>query len=383
MRSSGRCKVQRLLRVFVLALAVAAVEAIELKPDGYHIFPGENIQDAIELAAENRTNKSVKVHAGVYAPRAKRQALIWLNRAHDGVRIEAVGAVTLTAANPELSNPKFRTHPAVVNHVVYFGDGISSNTMLRGFRITGANAYVTDKFMTQIEPDKTVPKNSFFLTDGGAIKIFGRSFPVLEDLEIVDNYTTPCGGGISVQHQGFNTQFVVMRDCIFRNNRAQVTGAAVDLLEGSSARLINCLLVENASNLGVDVVARRSGEAPFTNSGALTVFPGSRAIVENCTFTANRNGVDDMSGAGTYRNCIFYKNTVEIGLPGGRYELDLPRGGTVENCFIAGKVIDPQKVVAAGKNVLNAPDPNFAKDFAPQAAEYSEVGYRPISRAAR
>ena len=371
------------LACLVLLGTCLNARAIELRHDGFHAFPGDNLQDAIELAGKNPTNKVVKVHSGTYRPRAKRQALIWLNRAHDGVKLEAVGEVTLSAANADLSSATHRTHPAVVNHVVYFGDGISSNTLLRGFRITGANAYVTDKFLKQMEPDDSVPKNSFFLTDGGAIKIFGRSYPVLENLEIVDNYTTPCGGGISIQHQGFNTNEVVIRNCVFRNNRAQVTGAAVDLLEGSSARLINCLFVGNASNLGADVVARRSGERPFTNSGVLTVFQKSRARVERCTFTGNRNGVDDLSGQGTYRYCIFYQNTVDVGQAGQRYELDLALGGIVERCFINGRVLDPKNSISAEKNVLNAIDPGFTAEFVPGAAGYEKVGYRPVSHAAR
>src|SRR5204863_9157189 len=56
----------------------------------------------------------------------------------------------------------------------------------------------------QMEPDTTIPKNLFFYTDGGAIKIFGRSYPTIRNVEIVGNYASPCGAGISVQHQGFN-----------------------------------------------------------------------------------------------------------------------------------------------------------------------------------
>lgn len=364
-------------RVILLLQSIALVGAIELKSDGYYVSPGENIQEAIELAAANPTNKVVKVLAGIYQPKAKRQALIWFNRAHSGVRLEAVGEVTLSAANPDLAAPSSRSFPAVVNHVIYFGDGVQSNTLLKGFRVTGANAYVTDKFMKQMEPDQSVPKNSFFLTDGGAIKIFGRSYPVLEDLEVLDNYTTPCGGGISVQHQGFNTNFVVLRNCVFRNNRAQVTGAAVDLLEGSAARLINCLFVGNASNLGVDVVARKSGEPPFTNSGVLTVFQNSRAVVEHCTFTGNRNAVDDMGGLSEYRNSIFHQNNSLKGQPGERYELDLAKGGVVKGCVVNGRVIDPLKVISPNENRLEAADPEFDKDFVPHRPGYKTAGYRP------
>src|SRR5688500_15389898 len=338
---SGIVVLRAMPLMFGVALTAAIASAIERKPDGYYVSPGENIQDAIELAAKNPTNKAVKVRAGVYHPKALRQAMIWFNRAHSGVRVEAIGDVTLTAANPALARQSHRSFPAVVNHVVYFGDGVEADTRLKGFRITGANAYVTDKFMKQLEPDESLTKKSFFLTDGGGIKIFGRSYPVLEDLEIVDNYATPCGAGVSVQQQGFNTNFVVMRNCVFRNNRAQVTGSAVDLLAGSSARLINCLFVHNASNLGEDIVGKRSAEPPFINSGVLTVFQNSRAIVENCTFTGNRNAVDDLGGLSEYRNSIFYRNTVNKGLAGERYELDLAKGGMVQGCIINGSVIDP------------------------------------------
>src|SRR4029077_5927091 len=129
-------------------------------------------------------------------------------------------------------NPQAQGFPAVVNHVVYFGDGISSNTVFRGFRVTGANNFVSDKLTRQMEPDTSVPKNLFFYTDGGGIKIFGRSYPTIRNVEIVDNYSSPCGAGISVQHQGFNREMVTIQDCVFLSDRAQVTGSAIDLLEG-------------------------------------------------------------------------------------------------------------------------------------------------------
>src|SRR5438874_8004405 len=113
---------------------------ITLKEDGYHVFPGDNIQDALQQAAGSKTNRVVKVHPGEYRPNSKRQALIWFNKTHDGIRLEAEGPVTLTAANPQLASPSERGFPSVVNDVVYFGDGISSNTVLKGFRLTDANS---------------------------------------------------------------------------------------------------------------------------------------------------------------------------------------------------------------------------------------------------
>jgi hypothetical protein len=368
------------LKALLLSLcATATALGIELQQDGYHVYPGDNIQDAIQLAAANKTNKTVKVHAGEYRPVSKRQALIWFNHTHDGVHIEAVGRVTLTAQNPQLSSSKAQGFPAVVNHVVYFGDGISSNTVLRGFRITGANNFVSDKLTRQMEPDTSVPKNLFFYTDGGGIKIFGRSYPTIQNVEVVDNYSSPCGAGISVQHKGYNQDMVTIENCVFRRNRAQVTGAAIDLLEGSAARIINCLFIGNASNLGIDAVAQRSGELAFTNSGVLTIFQNSRALVKHCTFTGNRNAADDMGGGSTYVDCLFIGDTLIEGISGtSRYELDLSAGGTVRNCGIRGAVRDPHGCISAGNNLTEAPDPHFDQDFVPTSPELRGLGYHPV-----
>ena len=354
------------------------------------MFPGDNIQDALQQAAEDKTNKIVKVHAGEYRPNSKRQALIWFNKMHNGIRIEALGPVTLTAANSRLSaRPEGTSEPgspAVVNHVVYFGHGISSNTVFKGFRITGANNFVTKELTRQMEPDLTIPKNFFFFADGGAIKIFGRSSPTIQNVEVVDNFASPCGAGISVQQQGFNQTPVWIENCVFLRNRAQSTGAAIDLLAGSSARIINCLFVGNASNAGEDPVAKNSGERPFVNNGVLTIFWNSRAEVRNCTFTGNRNGVDDMGGQSSYANCIFVDNNLDTGLKAARYELAVNAGAIkVSGCFINGVVHDVGHVVSAQENVLEGssgrafPPPKFNKGFVPEAPQYKHAGYRPVT----
>ncbi|MFO1497589.1 MAG: right-handed parallel beta-helix repeat-containing protein [Verrucomicrobiota bacterium] len=352
--------------------------AITLTPDGYHVYPGDEIQAALEQAAVNPTNKVVRVHAGEYRPRNKQQAFIWFNRRHDGIQLLGEGAVTLTAANPELALPSEPGYPAVVNHVVYFGDGISSNTLLAGFRITGANGFVTKDETARFEPNRTIPRNYFFYSDGGGIKVFGRSYPRIRDSQIVDNFTRPCGAGLSVQHQGYQQEVVSIENCVFLRNRAQGTGAAIDLLAGSAARIVNCLFVENVSNTGEDMVAKNSGERPFVNNGVVTVFWKSRVIMERCTLTGNRNGVDDMGGESRFSNCIFFNNKLDTGLKAGaRYELAVNAGGTVTGCFINGTVHDAQRRVALGDNNLNPPPPGFDQKMIPTAAAYATAGYRP------
>lgn len=373
--------------VSLALLSAQPAAAVAFSNGCYHVFAGDNIQDALEQAAANKTNKLVKVHAGEYRPASRRQALIWFNKAHDGVRLTAEGQVTLTAANPELSRPPEPGAPAVVNHVVYFGDGVTSNTVIEGFHITGANNFVTKEGTREMEPNTRIPRNFFFYSDGGGIKVFGRSSPTLRGLRITDNFSSPCGAGISVQQQGLNREPVLIENSVFIRNRAQSTGAAVDLLAGSSARIINCLFVGNVSNTGEDPVAKSSGERPFVNNGVLTIFWNSRAEVRNCTFTGNRNGVDDMGGQSHYSNCIFFDNNLDGGLTGyPRYELAVNAGGKVSGCFINGTIHDMAKVVSPEENTLKGPSfpaPNFDNAFVPQNPEYKNAGYRPLQKAPR
>lgn len=357
-------------------LGFLRVAALELREDGYHVFPGDDLQQVLNLASTNPVVKTVRVHEGTYAPRRPGQALIHLNRAHDGIRLLGVGRPVLTAANPEIADRSARSFPAVVNHVIYCGDGLSTNTVLAHFRLTGANHFVTNSLQEVMEPDRSIPKGRFYYGDGGAVKIYHRSYPVLRDLEIVDNYCSPCAGGISIQHEGATNGMVLIEDCVFRGNRAEVTGAALDLLWGSEARVVNCLFVGNISNTGPG-----EGENPFSNNGAVTVFPRSRVRMERCTLTGNRNGVDELGGRSSFVDCLFFRNTVKAGVAGlPRFELDLQKGGDVRGCVITGRILDPKKVVSPSSNRIDPPGLELDADFVPKGEEFGKVGYRKRGR---
>ena len=349
----------------------------------YRVSPNGSIQDALEAAARDPVNKTVLVHAGTYRPSAKGQALIWFNARHDGITLEAVGEVVLTAANPAIADANAPSHPAVVNHVVYFGDGISRRTVMRGFRITGAKNFTTGSGeKSPIESDD-IRKTLFFYSDGGGIKIYARSYPTIEHVDVFGNYTSPCGGGVSVEHLGQVQDSALFRHCVFRDNRTQTTGSAVDLLHGSRATMENCLFVGNVANMGVDYVGLLTGGEyhPEHGSGALTVFEGSRATVTRCTFTGNWNGVDDNGTGSTYVDSIFWKNNLGGGIsPGPRYELDVVDAGGVKGSFIHGDVNDLRGTISKAANTFDPPDPRFDARFAPRAAQYANVGYRPASR---
>jgi len=352
----------------------------------YHVYPKGSIQDALEAAARDPVNKTVYVHAGTYRPPARGQALIWLNERHDGITLEAVGEVTLTAGNPEIADAQAASYPAVVNHVVYVGDGVSRKTVLRGFKITGANNFTTGTGeRSPIESDG-VRKTPFFYLDGGGIKIYARSYPTIEHVEVFGNYTSPCGGGVSVEHLGQPLDSVLFRHCIFRNNRTQTTGSAVDLLHGSRATIENCLFVGNVANMGVDYVGLFTGGEyhPEHGSGALTVFEGSRATVSRSTFTGNWNGVDDNGTGSTYVETIFWNNTLRGGISAGpRYELDITDGSGVRGSFIHGDVNDLRGTINRDVNTFDPPDPRFDIQFSPRAPQYAAVGYRPVKSPTR
>ena len=361
--------------------AQGSTVAFDPKTSSYHVHPNGSIQDALEAAARDPEHKTVHVHAGTYRPSAKGQALIWFNARHDGITLEAVGDVTLTAANPDVADKRHPGFPAVVNHVVYFGDSISPKTVLRGFKITGANNFtIGSGEHSPIESDD-IRKHPFFYSDGGGIKIYARSYPTIERVEVHGNYASPCGGGVSVQHLGQVQNAARFRDCIFRNNGTQTTGSALDLLHGSAATIENCLFVGNIGNMGIDYVGLLAGGEyhPEHGSGAMTVFQGSRADVSRCTFTGNWNGVDDEGDGGTYVDSIFWKNTLRGGIsPESRYELDISGTARVRGCVIRGDVNDLRGTVVKEANTFDAPDPRFDAEFVPQAAEYAQVGYRPL-----
>ena len=125
----------------------------------------------------------------------------------------------------------------------------------------------------------------------------------------------------------------------------------------------------NVSNTGPG-----EGENPFSNNGAITVFPRSRLSMERCTMTGNRNGVDDSSGLGEYVKCLFNDNTRDGGFTRQpRFEMDLSRGATVRQCAIFGPVRDPLSAIRPTDNRLEASAPGETREDGP--SWWKEVGY--------
>ena len=258
--------------------------------------------------------------------------------------------------------------------------------MLDGFRLTGANGYVTTDeaggALVDTAAGEDLQPGMFFYSDGGAIKVFGNSSPRLENLIVDGNHSALCGGGVSIENRGFAESATLFRNCIFRDNHCPGTGAAVDVLENSVCEFRNCLFEANISNTGMDEIRKKYGLTynPEHGCGALTVFPGSRVVVDRSTFVSNWNGADDKGDGSTYRGCIFWMNTATDGSrPGRPYEIDILNAQDVSDCWIHGEVNDLQGTVDPERNVLGAPDPLFDDRFQPQNLSYENVGYRPLN----
>jgi len=339
--------------------------------------PGENLQRALDDAAAADGIRKLILKPGVYQASRQGFCLLALTAQHDGVIVEGQEGVILSARSAE--DPDV----AAVSHVIYCGDGVTSKTMIRGLTITGAKGVATqigvpvEKYG---ERSSVLKHGLFFYLDGGAVKIFGKSSPVFEDVEFVENETNLCGGAVSIEQQGFREEPVVFRDCRFLRNRCPATGSAVDVLQGSSVRLENCLFAENIANYGMQQIEQQyqlsyNGEH---GSGALTVFPAAVAWVSRCTFVDNWNGADDRSDDSRYEDTIFASNNASDGSrPGHPYELDIIHADGVEGCFFHSEHPDLQGTVSAKRNVLNAEDPQFDENYIPTNPRYHDVGYRP------
>ncbi len=116
--------------------------------------------------------------------------------------------------------------------------------------------------------------------DGGGVLIMGDV-----DLEFVDctfenNYSVMCGGAVSVQANPASV--VNFSGCIFKNNKAEHTGPAIDiLLPGITSAVDNCVFEDN-----------KTGRYDNGSLGQIAVFPASTLTVTNSKFINSPNDVD-------------------------------------------------------------------------------------------
>ena len=148
-----------------------------------------------------------------------------------------------------------------MNHVVYFGDGVSPQDRAARLQDHQAPANFTSGIgeKSPIESDE-IRKTTFFYTDGGGIKSLRA---ILSDRSSASRCSAITRARAAAACRSSTWAVIAgigaLPDCIFRDNRTQTTGSAVDLLHGSHATIENCLFVGNVANMGVDVVGLLGG----------------------------------------------------------------------------------------------------------------------------
>ncbi|MCR9199602.1 MAG: hypothetical protein NXI04_13220 [Planctomycetaceae bacterium] len=340
--------------------------------------PGDDLQAALDLAATATDDRRLILLPGVHYASRPSFCLLAVTARHEGVTIEGREGTILSgrsASDPER---------AVVSHVLYCGHGLTEATQIRHLVIRDAGGVaistgVPREFLGR--ESAVLQRGLFFQLDGGAVKVFGNSSPVFDAILFENNATMLCGGAVSIEHQGVCANPVQFLNCRFIGNRCPATGSAVDVLEGSLAQLENCLFVGNIGNTGMEDVKNRFGLTYNAKhgSGALTVFPGSRARVSRCTFWDNWNGVDDHGPGSQYSRCLFIDNDASDGSrPGHPYEVDIIAPNSVVDCVFHAKTPDLRGTVSADSNTFLTTDPSLDEHFVPAAESCRDVGYRPL-----
>ena len=170
-----------------------------------------------------------------------------------------------------------------------------------------------------------------------------------------DSYSFPCAGAISIDNRGHLDEVPLITNSIFRNNSSQWTGSAIDMFgPGNAGEIRNCLFVGNVANRGYYTEIPAPKFHDENGSGALTIFPESKVIVDHCTFTGNYNGADDESVGSIYAGLYFLgERRHGAAWLRKRYELDIRDASNVVNCWFGGnEVIDLRDTISTTRNVL-------------------------------
>lgn len=342
-----------------------------------HVSPGQDLQAALDLAASATDDRRLILTPGRYTAPRPQFCLLALTARHNGVVVEGTGETILSG---KASDDQEAT---IVSHVVYCGHGLTSETQIQNLTISGGGEYVTKVGVPREHYGVLagrLQQGLFFHLDGGAVKVFGKSCPTFERIRFEDNETKLCGGAVSIEQQGLRQHPVTIRNCVFKNNRCPATGSAVDVLQGSSVEIHNCLFIENIGNYGMDQVRNEFGLSynEQHGSGALTVFPESTAVVTDCTFTKNWNAVDDRGVESSYRNCIFAANDRSDGSRQGHpYEVDIANPADVKDCVFSSPHPDLKDSVSRTHNTFLDSPIDFSSIYIPTEPELSGFGYRP------
>ena len=236
----------------------------------------ETIQDAIDQAADGY---EIVVAPGTYYE--------LLNTDGKAVVVRSSGGPEVTTINGKGSGP-----------MIFMGSGEGRDTVIEGFRFTGADGLIRGGGMRLSGSSPTIRECIFeannVVKGGGIFAEFGA--PLIIDCVFLDNEALQVGAGLAADSEAFLTVIgcAFTRNCVFQH------GGAVSHRGGSTGTYVNCVFFDNRTELGP--------------GGAFWLEAGSVAEIINCTLTMNE-GAQGGGGAGhaedsslTMRNCISWGN---------------------------------------------------------------------------
>lgn len=286
-----------------LLLVAAASGQIELYTGGGSVVQYATIQDAVDAAINGDT---VVIGEGVYIGTGNRDIAI------------AGKAVTIRSTDPNDPNCVANTiidcqASETENHRgFYFSNGLGSNIVVAGLTIkngyadNGGGMYLTDSNCTVVNCNFT---NNQASGDGGAIVNF--SSKVLVESCSFKNNTANSGGGVFFYSNSSNKS--VLRNCVFKGNRAVDVGAA----ELQHCEVDSCVFTNNKGSVGNVVCAvytQLNNCLVYENSGLNAVRLFNSSMTNSTVAYNNACGIANSLNH-EMANCIVWSNNTQIEVP--------------------------------------------------------------------
>jgi hypothetical protein len=144
-----------------------------------YVTPDDDLQKALDQAAGLSKNRTLILRPGRYQSASPKFCLLAVTARHNGVVIAGEKGVVLSGRNA------LDAEVATVAHVIYCGDGVDNTTVIKDLRIEGGMGVSTNVSVPVEnfgERARVLKQGLFFLMDGGAVKVFGKSSPCCFDI---------------------------------------------------------------------------------------------------------------------------------------------------------------------------------------------------------
>ena len=249
------------------------------------------------------------------------------------------------------------------------GNTLNGNNQYRIFYIDSSQSRVTLKnitFKNGLSPAPGSGQDSNRVSCGGAVDFRSSQYCVVDSCTFLNCYSNYGGGAL---HFSEGSQHNTISNCVFKNNRALISGGAIRIRTTTSQESMyntikNCYFEYNRA--GFDTSRGGSG-------GAIEFYTGN-SLLDNCTFIRNSivsspsaafgacGGAVELyenSKNNVFKNSIFINNSAPYA-NGGAFAInrDTSSNTTIMNCSFIGN-----KAVSGGAIYFNAANSNIISCF--------------------